>query len=1425
MNETPRNSFGPYGRFVEWLPTELVMKFREYDREDGDADYLDGLTEKIKREGFKEPFLLEYSRSTRTALLTEGNHRLAVAVRLGWPEVPVRVYRREGAFNRGAGVPVPGFDETPYWNEDYKREITPHVPADMKPSDIGVDTGTEKTAAAKIMLKSTAPDDLMQGYYEGGCYALALALKEVYGFQVFGVFDEEGACIHAFAADPTHNLAYDMSGMQSFSEAPWDYPGEVRPYPDLTVPESHLIDAISDVKQYLSPVQQAGEHGKTAKLVYHGTPHEFDSFSTDGIGSGEGNQSFGWGLYFTDTKQIAERYRDILTHYKAEAVVKSLIQSGISQETAETFAEYYAQVGRGGAMGVMPFTSFAEAMNQPAPYPPTEAMRERMRRELPKLKEAIRQIKGKLYAADIPEDDVMLLWDKPLSEQSPKVQQALQPDPKVLAEYERLNREADKLESEGQRGSQVWNDLINRAIAVRKKYPVIAVRSYNPNDGQSLYRALSTLLGTDKRASKVLEKLGIKGVKYLDGGSRNAGTGSYNYVIFDDRDVKNVKIGWKKAGEGDMKPSDIGVGTMPKTAAIPADAIKVYKSGTKTAAAKMPGFDEVFGQYGMYDIITEWEPYEAQARVLAEKQGLDLSTLNDDDKDKWIFDHVAIQDLRLKYEKLNKFFSNLTYPLTVYRAIELEDISNLRTNTKQWQTAPDTFGHCWAWDERGAQAYCSEEDGTLFIFKAELPGPNYVDWVTTIGCNFMLPEEHEIRVIAGRQLSITGWKKAGEGVWNAPEESFRTVIAHDYAMKTADYDDGMYAHCDGQMEAAMDILAEYQAHYNEPTYHMKWRLVPAARIIKIWQDYMKLGWVQDEKGLESIAATIVTNINKLEVNTILCGHSQENPVAFAQDILGESLPEDYFEHEEEFFEDENGAWRISDYAMDKLTNLAIQLRSEFDSTKKLQLIDQILSIVHCRSDLSGWLIQGGRTTLNKLYGANKSTKGRGKKGAEGLYSSLLKMKNEIAASAQRVYDDWSQDPEHWLYEPGGICDGIVEQINGDVLEYYFSPHALYLTVGRRGNKKIGYHAFNRVSDGVESCVIDINPFMYETYKGQTPEGDPIWEKKPEVVFKASDVEIKKVPVTGNDREWFKRRRRRRASIKPTFEYQRGAEGLKVFHLSPFANITEFRPFTHFGTLKAAEDRGKGGFILGESYVSQPVTIYEVTLSINNPLEVPDLDTAGRTAHHTPMKLADQLFYKMKVITVGERDAVIRAAKSEPAGYAELAKVLQGHGYDGLKYTNRFEDPCSASYVIFTGSQAKIIGKYQKSGKAWQKVAAKKEWLHGYCHTFTVALHKLTGYPCYFIHEGKEGVVHSCVKTPDNRFLDYSGFTSLPQMAKLYGLEKPYAQPAALAGVYEMGCLDWPDESGDEDFEVQGAMRTAKMRLKKLGIPVKPTFDF
>lgn len=79
-----------------------------YPRVRGDYGYLDELTEQIAREGIQEPLTLLYGdegihKEEAYPRLSDGNHRLAAALRLGLPEVPVRTMRRTGDWSQTQG--------------------------------------------------------------------------------------------------------------------------------------------------------------------------------------------------------------------------------------------------------------------------------------------------------------------------------------------------------------------------------------------------------------------------------------------------------------------------------------------------------------------------------------------------------------------------------------------------------------------------------------------------------------------------------------------------------------------------------------------------------------------------------------------------------------------------------------------------------------------------------------------------------------------------------------------------------------------------------------------------------------------------------------------------------------------------------------------------------------------------------------------------------------------------------------------------------------------------------------------------------------------------------------------------------------------------------------------------------------------------
>ena len=111
---------------------------------------------------------------------------------------------------------------------------------------------------------------------------------------------------------------------------------------------------------------------------------------------------------------------------------------------------------------------------------------------------------GNTYEVEInaaPED--LLDWDKPLSEQSEKVQAAIKA----------ATADIWKSDKSEYNGSVVYNGLVED------------LRTIDRNNAE-------------KMASERLLAAGIPGIKYLDGFSRGVGKGTYNYVIFDPSIVK-----------------------------------------------------------------------------------------------------------------------------------------------------------------------------------------------------------------------------------------------------------------------------------------------------------------------------------------------------------------------------------------------------------------------------------------------------------------------------------------------------------------------------------------------------------------------------------------------------------------------------------------------------------------------------------------------------------------------------------------------------------------------------------------------------------------------------------------------------------------------------------------------------------------------
>ena len=266
--------------------------------------------------------------------------------------------------------------------------------------------------------------------------------------------------------------------------------------------------------------------------VWHGTPYRgIEQFSTDAIGTGEGAQAYGWGLYFAGKKEVADFYRKKL----AGDGSREFSKDGKTINTAADLMEAYYKPGRivrgySGADKVLEFQrtpNFGWAVKVVGVKPNGEPMsseRPRWHSTQPdayNLKDVLEEdgwkasTPGQLYEVDIPEDSEMLLWDKPLSEQSKKVR----------AQVAAAAKAAPKRPRHPFDGAQ-GRDRLEQVLQAPG------------TNGNALYREMQAAFGSDRAASEALRTAGIRGIKYLDGTSRNAGDGTFNYVIFDGADAK-----------------------------------------------------------------------------------------------------------------------------------------------------------------------------------------------------------------------------------------------------------------------------------------------------------------------------------------------------------------------------------------------------------------------------------------------------------------------------------------------------------------------------------------------------------------------------------------------------------------------------------------------------------------------------------------------------------------------------------------------------------------------------------------------------------------------------------------------------------------------------------------------------------------------
>jgi len=245
----------------------------------------------------------------------------------------------------------------------------------------------------------------------------------------------------------------------------------------------------------------AGAYNPIGMTAYHGSPYLFPRFDPKRIGTGEGNQSYGVGAGYTaEARPVAEGYRKTLSKDTFLSPNKSVITRNTLQDLGFDNSSISVMLNAIKESGG-DFPKAAELVGKPSVA--------KFLRNLPEAK----QNEGYLYKGDIPDEIIpkFLDYDASLKNQSPEVQ--------ALAKSLGMDLE------------DLGGDLLGK-------------------------------VGKNVKGTLQMQDAGIKGIKYLDQGSRGKGKGTSNFIPFSPDDFKIQEINdepleaWLKSGRLQVDESD-----------------------------------------------------------------------------------------------------------------------------------------------------------------------------------------------------------------------------------------------------------------------------------------------------------------------------------------------------------------------------------------------------------------------------------------------------------------------------------------------------------------------------------------------------------------------------------------------------------------------------------------------------------------------------------------------------------------------------------------------------------------------------------------------------------------------------------------------------------------------------------------------------
>ena len=257
-----------------------------------------------------------------------------------------------------------------------------------------------------------------------------------------------------------------------------------------------------------SALKAPGALSKTGKLkAFHGSPHNFDAFSTANIGTGEGAQAYGRGLYFAEREATAKGYKrstnyaDKKRQFQKELPDDASIEEVVEMAEEGVFSPEMSELIK--ALADDDFLGFDY---------PSQAITAALGKNIddfdpsPRLLNTINS--GHMYEVAIDADaDELLDFDLPLLEQK-----------KLLSKLDDVYGD---------------HEIVLKQLGLDLRD--------NPS-GVHLIDALGMRRGNQPDTPPLLKDIGVKGIQYADALTRfSPGQKTKNYVIFDERLIEISK--------------------------------------------------------------------------------------------------------------------------------------------------------------------------------------------------------------------------------------------------------------------------------------------------------------------------------------------------------------------------------------------------------------------------------------------------------------------------------------------------------------------------------------------------------------------------------------------------------------------------------------------------------------------------------------------------------------------------------------------------------------------------------------------------------------------------------------------------------------------------------------------------------------------